>query len=95
MGEIHKRLVIYRTGNDKRPFIEWIGSLKDSKVRGIIKSRLDRLENAPMAIVNRLEKALRNYEFISGRVTESILERTKPQSSSSCVVGRKAPSGKI
>lgn len=45
MGEIHKRLVIYRTGNDKRPFIKWIGSLKDSKVRGIIKNRLDRLEN--------------------------------------------------
>lgn len=41
MGEIHKRLVIYRTGNDKRPFIEWIDSLKDSKARGIIKNRLE------------------------------------------------------
>lgn len=45
MGEIHKRLVIYRTGNDKKPFVEWIYSLKDSKVRGVIKTRLDRLEN--------------------------------------------------
>jgi putative component of toxin-antitoxin plasmid stabilization module len=38
-----KELVIYQTETAKEPFSDWLSDL-DSKVRGRIRSRLDRIE---------------------------------------------------
>lgn len=40
---VQKELAIYVTQNGKRPFIEWLESLKDKTIRYRIKERLDRV----------------------------------------------------
>lgn len=40
---IQKELAIYVTQTGKRPFIEWLESLKDKTIRYRIKERLDRV----------------------------------------------------
>lgn len=40
---IKKELAIYVTSNGNKPFVEWLESLKDKKIRFRIKERLDRV----------------------------------------------------
>ena len=43
MSVTQKQIEIYTSANGKKPFITWLESLKDKKIRYRIKERLDRI----------------------------------------------------
>ena len=61
MADGPKELRIYSTADGKRPFQEWIESLKDGEAQARILVRLERVRWAIWAIANRSVRAFTNY----------------------------------
>lgn len=61
-----KKLEIYATNSGKKPFIDWIESLKDKTVRYRLKERLDRVSLGNMGDYKYLECGVSEFRFDFG-----------------------------
>jgi len=61
-----KEFVIYVAANGKKPFVEWIESLKDKTIRYRIKERLDRAALGNMGDCKPLGKGLMEMRLAFG-----------------------------
>lgn len=61
-----KQLEIYETVDGKRPFVEWLESLKDKSVRYRIKERLDRVSLGNLGDHKSVKDGISELRFTFG-----------------------------
>lgn len=66
MAIIKRQIEIYSAINGKKPFISWLESLKDKKIRYRIKERLDRIAIGNMGDYKPIKKGVSELRFDFG-----------------------------
>lgn len=61
-----RKLEVYETCDGKRPFIDWLESLKDKKVRYRVKERLDRVALGNLGDHKSLEQGVSELRLAFG-----------------------------
>lgn len=61
-----KQLEIYETADGKRPFVEWLESLKDKSIRYRIKERLDRVSLGNLGDHKSINDGISELRFTFG-----------------------------
>ena len=70
---IQKQIEIYVTKNNKKPFIDWLESLKDKRMRYRVKERLDRVSLGNLGDHKFIGKGV--YELRLGFESDFLLAR--------------------